>query len=393
MAFDTGIFIDLDDPNTIADPAVIAAASAIQLPFNLGRFWEDMGVIEEPTSNPKFEIYTRSETPRSGTIGTGGWTDGTTTTALPVTDASGLIRGLILKIEDEVVVIKSVNVGGNTIDVWERGTAGTTGATHIATTPYSVQGSAVNDQDLDDIDSVHEVTNIYENYVQTLAEPIDYTKGGILNPRKGVSDSIIATMREEAMLRVAKNIYATSINGLKSDKTNGSTKRWMTAGLLQQLSDNSNGRVVSTYNVGGALTEAAFKAALRVVFERGMPTDIYVSSANKDIINEFLGASAATRLSVNTDMGNTTAGYYIDSYNYEGNILNVKIDNNMPNDKIAIVNINKCKKGWKAGDALVLYDVETSNPRTMKAIYSGSFTIAIEDVGYEHILLTGITTS
>lgn len=391
MPFDVGLFTDLDDTNTIAESRVLARAAAIQPPANLGRFWEDMGVDEDPESNPKFDIFSRSETPRTGTIGAGGW-DATATTALPVTSAAGLIKGLVMQIEDEVVVISSVNTSNNTIEVRERGTAGTTGAIHNAAVDYEVIGSAIDDVDLKDVSSVHEITSYYQNYVQTVAEPIDYTRGGQLNPRKGISDSMVALMEEEAMLRVAKNVYASSIKGLKQQKA--TNKPWMTAGLLQQLSDDTGGRLVLTYDVAGALTEDKLRDALREVFERGTPTDIYCSSANKDTINGFLlSAPSATKLVVNTSLQNTVAGYQVDTYNYEGQILNVKIELGMPNDKIAIVNINKCKKGWKKDDSLLLEEQTTLSSREKRAAYNGSFYVAVKDVGYEHILLTGITPS
>jgi len=388
MSFELGIFTDLDDSNSIADPMVMVRASAIQLPMNKGRIWEDAAVETDPESNRKFEIYSRTETPRAGTVGTGGVDD--TDTTIPITSTAGLIKGLVLLIEDEAVVINTI-VNATSITVRERGTAGTTAAAHSAAAAYIVLGSAIDDQDLKDLESVSEITSVYENYMQTAAETIDYTRGGRLDPRKGLSANQIQIMEEEALLRVAKGISTTAVKGLKQQKD--ATAPWMTGGLLQQLSDNSSGRLVLTYAVGGVLTEAKLKAALRVVTERGTPSDIYVSSANKDTINEFLGASAATKLSVNTDMANTQAGYYVDSYNYEGLILNVKIDLDMPDDQIAIVNMSMVKKGWKKGDALQLEEQTTLSSREKRSAYNGSFFLAVENVGYDHILMTGITQS
>lgn len=392
MSFDTGIFTDLDDSASIADPMVLVRAAAIKPPANMGRFWEDCPIEPDPESNRKFSIFSRTETPQSGTIGTGGWDD-SATTALPVTDATGLVKGLVLNVAGEYVVVTSVNTGStpNTIAVRARGAAGTTAATHLAAVEYTVVGSAIDDIDLKDVTSIHESTNEYENYMQTMAEPIDYTKGGILDPRKGLSDNQIRIMEEEAMMRVAKKIYTTSVLGKKAAKT--STSPWLTAGLLQQLSDTTGGRLVQTYAVGGVLTEAKLRAALRIAFERGNPNTMYVSSANKDTINGFLASSSATKVSVGTDLTNTVAGYYVDSYNYEGNIIDIKIDLSIPDDQIPIVDISKCKKGWKQGDSLALEKQPTQSTREFRSAYNGSFFLAVEDVGYAHILLTGITQS
>lgn len=383
MAFETGTITDLSDPNSIADPIVLVSASAVKNPVNLGRFWNDMGDFTENESNRKFDVYSRSETQRAGT--TGNWVDTVDTTALPVVSTVGLIKGLVLQLGTETVVVKTV-VSGTTIDVVARGAGGSTAQAHNAVA-YTVIGSAINDIDLKDIGSVSEVTNVFNNFMQTVAEPIDFTKGGQIDARKGLSPNQMSIVQEEAMTRVAKNIFASSIHGLKQQKVGDSP--YMTAGLIQQLTDTTGGRLVLEQSTVGDLDEAKLKTALRTVTRTGTPTDIYVSSANKDVINEFLGASSA--VTVNAEQGRTTAGYYIDSYNYEGQILNVKIDLSMPDDVIAIVNINKCRKGWKLNDALEYTDEPALSSREKRSAFNGSYGIVIEDVGYEHIIMTGVT--
>lgn len=383
MAFETGTITDLSDPNSIADPIVLVSASAVKNPVNLGRFWNDMGDFTENESNRKFDVYSRSETQRAGT--TGNWVDTVDTTALPVVSTVGLIKGLVLQLGTETVVVKTV-ASGTTIDVVARGAGGSTAQAHNGVA-YTVIGSAINDIDLKDIGSVSEVTNVFSNFMQTVAEPIDFTKGGQIDARKGLSPNQMSIVQEEAMTRVAKNIFASSIHGLKQQKVGDSP--YMTAGLIQQLTDTTGGRLVLEQSTVGDLDEAKLKTALRTVTRTGTPTDIYVSSANKDVINEFLGASSA--VTVNAEQGRTTAGYYIDSYNYEGQILNVKIDLSMPDDVIAIVNINKCRKGWKLNDALEYTDEPALSSREKRSAFNGSYGIVIEDVGYEHIIMTGVT--
>jgi len=223
--------------------------------------------------------------------------------------------------------------------------------------------------------------------MQTVAEPIDYTKGGTLNPRKGLAASTMATLEAEAMARLAKGVSSTSILGLKQKKIG--TTPGMTAGLIQQLSDDRDGRLILALAVDGNFTEASLKAALRILTQTGTPTDIYLSSNNKDTANDFNGSSEA--VTVNTDKSNTQAGMYVDTYNYEGLVLNIKIDADMPDDAICIVNINKCKKGPKAGDAIEYHDEGSKSSREDRKSFNGSYGIAIEDVGYEHLIMTGIT--
>ncbi|MBW2647817.1 MAG: hypothetical protein JRE23_16935 [Deltaproteobacteria bacterium] len=160
----------------------------------------------------------------------------------------------------------------------------------------------------------------------------------------------------------------------------------MTAGLIQQLT-RAGGLIE---DVTGAFTEIALKAALRESTKNGTQTDIFLSAANKDIFNGFNGASSA--VTINTDKGNTEAGFYVDTYNYEGMIMNVKMDLSVPDDVVPIVNIGKCKKGWKANDALAYHDETPQSSREFRSSFNGSYGIAIEDVGYEHTILTNLTT-
>jgi hypothetical protein len=382
MSFETGVITDLSDANSIADPVVLVSAAAVKLPSCLGRLCNDMREFNEGEANRKFDIYSRSETQRAGTVGGAGWTDAVTLTALPVTSTVGLIKGLVLNVAGEYVVIANV-ASATTIDVVARGAAGTTAAAHVATVPYTVVGSAINDIDLKDIGSVSEISLVFPNFMQTVAEPIDFTKGGQIDARKGLSASMMAVVQEEAMARVAKNIYASSINGLKQQKSGDSP--YMTAGLVQQLTDTTGGRLVLEAATTGALTEDKLKAALLTVTRTGMPTDIYVSAANKAVINGFNSSL------IQTGKGDTQAGFHVDTYNYEGLILNVKIDLSLGDDVVCILNMNKCMKGWKMNDVLEYTDEPALSSREKRASFNGSYGIAIEDVGYEHIIMTGVT--
>jgi hypothetical protein len=63
----------------------------------------------------------------------------------------------------------------------------------------------------------------------------------------------------------------------------------------------------------------------------------------------------------------------------------------MPAGSIAIVNQAKCKKGWLSDDGLRLADEPSLSSREMRKSLQGSVGFLIEDVGADHLLLTGIT--
>jgi len=106
--------------------------------------WEEMlGVdaasyklfnIGAPLTNLKYETAIKDETVFTGAIWdwAGAWWDATSTNALPVSSVlAGIITNYtVLKVEDELVVVKSVNRTANTIEVFKRGAGETTGAIH-----------------------------------------------------------------------------------------------------------------------------------------------------------------------------------------------------------------------------------------------------------------------
>lgn len=72
-------------------------------------------------------------------------------------------------------------------------------------------------------------------------------------------------------------------------------------------------------------------------------------------------------------------------------MLNLRVDADMPDGKIACVNQGKCKKGWLANDGLRMVDEPSASSRESRKSLQGSLGFIIEDVGTDHILLCGIT--
>ncbi len=389
MAFNFGQFNEFTDSVTKGDPIVEAVAKAIELGPFTGKFYQSMGAPAETITQKEYKVYKRSKTPRAGTIDAD-W-DNDDTSGLGISDdfAKAITVGHVLEIGSEIVIVSAVNRTNGTISVFARGAGSTTAAAHTSGDSIRVVGFAGNDTDLKNVESMSESTSDWTNYVQTIFEVIDWTKHAELQ-RKGLAESnIVQLLIREAELRVAENLAKMAIYGLKQQATDG-TNRFMSAGLLQQLSDTSN-RGAYKYNVNGAITEAKLQAALKYLFDRGgNATTIWCSPTVKPWLNAFLGSQASV---VYTDSkGNHTGGgIYIDSYNYEGKVLNIAVDADLPNDRIPIVNGAKCKKGWLVDDGLRLVDEPQASSREKRKSLQGSVGFLIEDVGVDHILLYGIT--
>ena len=392
MAFNFGKFNEFSDPVASRDPVIFAVAKAINLGPWTGAFYEAMGAPGVSIGSKEFEIYNRSETSRDGVIGASNWDDDDVTgLSMSANACKALTVGHVLQVGTEVVIVKSVNRTNNTIDVLARGAAGTTAAAHTAGATYKVIGFAGRDEDLKNVESVNESTAKYANYVQTVFETIDWTHHAEL-VSKGLSEQEASIMLvREAEIRVAKMLATMSVNGIKLKQTSATT-RWMSAGLLQQLQDtNGSTRPVLTYNASGDLTEAKLLAALKQVFAAGgAPDTIWVNPTVKGYINCFNIANSS--LAINTAKEDHTAGgQYVSAVDFEGAILKVRVDNDLPSSAAAIVTMGQCKKGWLENDGLRLVDEPTQSSREKRKSIQGSLGFAIEGVGHDHLLITGIT--
>lgn len=397
MSFNFGMFNEFSDPVATADPIVFATAKVINLGPWTGKFFESMVAPSVMLDAKEFEIDNRSKTSRNGVIGISGSTaaawdnDDTTDLKMSADAVKGLTVGHVLKVGDEVVIVKSVNRSANTIDVLARGMAGSTAAEHASSAPYKVIGFAGQDEDLKNVESVNETTAKYMNYIQTVFETIDWTKHAEYL-RRGLSEVEAGVILvREAEIRVAEMLSTMAINGVKLKQT-GDTTRWMSAGLLAQLQDNNSGtRPTLTYNASGDLTEAKLLAALKQCFAAGgSPDTIWVSPTVKGYINNFNIANSSLAINAAKE-DHTAGGQYVSAIDYEGLILKVRVDADLPTSVAAIVTQAQCMKGWMKDDGLRLLDEPSKSSREIRKSLQGSIGFGIEGVGKDHILITGIT--
>jgi len=392
MAYNFGSMSQFDDANSVADPLILVAAKAIKLKPYQGAMYQSLRAPVAPLgrfNKEKFEIYNRSYTSEGGTLAAAIESTNETTITLDTTSLTGITVGHIICVESEWMWVSSITSRSAGTIVVSRAYGGTSAATHLNGTAYTVKGVAINDKDLKNVESKYEGTAKYTNYVQLIAETIDWYKGLELYERKGITNPQQAELLliEEAATRVAAKLAYSAVHGKKQLGT--SSLPYATAGVLEQLQDTSSGtRPTQTYNVNGTFTETKLRAALqqKAAAAGGFPDTIWCSWTNKEIINNFLKSSTLV-----TDLDRKVAGYSIDKYNYDGTMLDVKVDADMPDDKIAITSSDMLYAMWVEGDGLSLVDEPTKSSREKRKSITGSFGIAVEGVGYDHILLYGIS--
>jgi len=393
MAFNVGQVSDFSDSNSVLSPVMAALAKSITLPRFKGALYQAMGNPLVPIKTKQYDVYSRSKSTRNGIIGTAGgsdWGSTSATTSLPIAAAynAGLTVGHVLKIDSEIMVVKSVNRSANTVDVFARGAAGTTAATHATGASFSVIGFAGRDVDLKSAESFSENTLKCPNYVQTVFELLDWTKGAELE-RQGLSTAnVIAILQQEATIRVAETLSNMAINGVK--QAGSASIPYMSSGLLASLEDtNGSTRPVQRYNASSAaLDETKLCAALDQVFALGAPDTIVTGLYNANKFKTFTGAGKDVTIA--TDRMDTGAGRFIDHYDYNGARLNLLIDADMPNDKVAIVTMGSLKKGWLDGDILTTKEEPTLSTREKRESIQGSVGFIVENVGYDHLEIYGL---
>lgn len=387
---DLGLHTTLDDANSKLDPEVIAIASKITplMANEFGRAWDLFQTRAAQFTTDEFEVLVRNYTQPQVVVTASGagadWDTNNDTTGLPV-DASYIDRitvGDVLLVESEIVVVKSVDRTGNTIDVYERGAGESAAAAHgVAAITAKVVGNA-HEEGKVDAEAMAEGTTKFTNYTQLVEEVIDLSKADTEQARK--TGMTAQTLREEAIERVMRDLARTAIYGVAVAPAAG--KPSMTRGMLQWLGLSAG---IKT-NVAGAFTETALKSGLKDVrLAGGVVNFILMSPNNKTVFNTFSSADSIT-----TDNANRVTGRVLDAYMADGfGIIPVIVDLDMPNDQVAFGDSRKLEKGWKVNDTLRFVKETNTSSRENKETLQGKFGLAVQNVGQSFGLLTGLTTA
>lgn len=387
MVMDVGLHTEFDDPNSIIDPQILAFAADIQLGRFEGTIYNRLSAPPEAVKQDKFEIGSRTRTSLSGTIGTGsgtGWVDDNATTDLPMAEAqvAVLTVGMVMKVEDEVVVVSDVDRSANTIDVYERGAGSTDGAVHADTTAFLVIGHAPRDVDVKNVEALTELTGKYTNFVQLIFVPIEQTFTDRDEARKYYENH--PQLKREALDKVFRLLASTTINGVKV--TGSAAKAHMTGGLLDQLENSTVGTPLR-YNANGAFTEDKFKAALDLAFATGAPETVYIHPTNKTVFDGLNEGHIRMDPQGARSAGQDNVAQYV----YQGHVLEIVQDSGMPTSRVSIVTERFIHKFWKASDAIRFVEEPPASSRELRDSYQGKWGMAVRGVGRDHVDMYGIT--
>ena len=391
---DLGLIYSTDDPNSVADPEVIAVSQRItpnQAP-SMGKVYELFGERREPITTDQFDVLNRGYTTPTFnvTASTSGsdWDNATDTTDLPIpaSQANSVLAGDVVKVEDEIMVVSSVTrtSGSEAITVYARGAGETTGVAHGTTAvALDIIGNAFAEAKVATEGST-ELTEEQSNYCQLFSERIEYTLEDANTPRR---EEVVTIQRkeDEAMARIERDLARTAISGT-AQQASGDQPR-LTRGLAGFLG-LSAGNALS-HSVGGAFTLTALNNLLSAIAQRGgSPNAIVMSHANKTVFNG-LSSADGTRQDVNdTRSGRVITRYLSDEFGE----LQVVVDLDMPNSEIDVVDSTKMTKGWKTGDTIRMADEPSANSRQFAKTIQGALGLSVENVGTSHGELTNLNT-
>ena len=377
----------LTDDNSRLDPVVVALADRITplRAAEFGKVWDLFTMRDNPFETDEYLILTRNYTAPTVTLGTIGsgtdWNSTSDTTALPITSGtiSRITVGDVLLVESEIVVVKSVDRSGNTIDVYERGAGETSGAAHTGTLTAKIVGNA-HEEGKVDVEAMAEQTAKLTNYTQIVLESIDLSNSDSDQARK--TGRTADALRQEAMERVMRDLARTAIYGVSRAPAAGFPS--MTRGLLEHLKLATDLKTA----VSGAFTETVLQNALDDIREKGGTVNaIVMSIAKKRIFNSFTGADQ-----IQVDRSDRTGGHVLDGYIADGfGTIPAVVDVDFPDDMVAIVNTRLLQKGWKQNDALRFVPETNKSSREVVETLQGKFGLAVEGVDLTHALLTSLS--
>lgn len=250
-------------------------------------------------------------------------------------DLAGKITNYaVLKIEDELVVVKSVNRTDNTIEVFKRGHGGTTPATHADQTDALITGYnyVVGVKDIESRVIGEDFNSYY--VAKNTAPAVSFTKEDLGINRKAYGEagqldyvnSQIDKMDKELLISLNKSLIYHA--GEKPADGNP----WMAVGLIAEALTNWN--IVTSF---GAFTKSKLDVALTASRNKGGSADTIVCGAGvydaiQNLAKDY-GTIVNTPNRLNLILGDTVKAIVTKV----GTLVPV-LDINFPDDKVVICN-------------------------------------------------------
>ena len=311
------------------------------------------------------------------TVGEFTGTGAITTSTVTAGHGVYLRAGDVILIESELLLINSISTDTLNILAGGRGYGGSTAAAHVTLTAIKIVGN-VNVQDAAQGASrtttksgLFNNTQIYEDtvVVTSTAQAI----------KKYVEQNEMSAQLERAMRVAWIQWERTLLHGRKVAPSAGVASAM--DGILVRLSTNAYAKA------GAALSE---DHVLQLLFDAwsygGQITHLFVNQFQKRQMNKFLDS---IRMTARTDR---IAGAVVDTYQWDGGLVDIVLDRNMPADTVLGIEKDRIGFGPLRDHALSAAPVETSTRLKDAVQIIGQYTSETRNEK-AHGKITGLSTS
>lgn len=308
----------------------------------------------------------------SGTSGSGLlWDSTSATTGLTINSSytAKLRVGHVLRLPTggEIVIVKSINTGANTIDVYARG-EGSSSGTAQGTSAFTIE--IVGHADIEGGapgEAYFQGGSLKTNYVQTFEDVITTSREAQLSKwfdGGSYVDGVLAIKMKEMLRLLNRTLWY----GLAQNDTTNKIK--MMGGLREFSAVSSN--------VGGALTDALLYTALELHLAAGLvPDAIHGSIHAIGVLERLYKAGLMTRPS------ESVAGQSVSVIKVMGYDIELHADRDLPSSEMFIVDYSRIGFGPLEGNgdgSFGLFDVYNDGKRVGKQI-AGYYTAQIMNGG------------
>jgi len=285
----------------------------------------------------------------AGTIGVATNWNNSATESLPVATGTGevyMVGDVLLTARGEVLVIKVVTEGSDTIDVYVRGEGGSSDTTsHVADDALYIIGNAQLEGFTYGADPRFMTRTSKKNYTQIFEETLSVSKSYEEIAAKGSLYGIKSEVKHQLKmktLRQAKLLERAVLYGTYNETAaegNASYPRLM-CGIISAGTGTIDIQTNTLDMNSAEITETNLNSEMQSIFDAGgKPDTVICNSFNKGVISSWMTPF------VRSDFNETQYGGVVDSYKNDFGVCSIILDRYMLASDVIIL----AKKNFKIG--------------------------------------------
>lgn len=292
---------------------------------------------------------------------------------------------MVLKIWNEVVVVKDINRTANTISVYSRGAGWTTATSHTDETAILIHTVAVPEGKVVGEGLFQEHTKS-TNTIQMFQKKVSATYTDAQARRKTMEDHLTDMEQQQfEELRIDQDVaalYGTYDEG-DSDGTTPRMSRWIVNSILEW----GNANLVNV--ASSAWTETRMNQMFKAIWKEGWTVDTVLMSIDNKVVTNGFGSFQKriedTRWNTLWATNDAVAAEWI------GDVF-IEVDNNIKNADVLYVNTDDMEVANFVNDAIRIEVIENWNPRVIEKLIHWQEGFNYTNINRNFALDTNLTT-